>query len=328
MIKRAMLLCAGFGSRLAPLTELRPKPMLPVGNIPILKHTLHALRAAGIEEIVINTHHLPDVFLQEISPLPGQKIHFLHEEKILGTGGGLKNALHLLDPDGADDPFISMNGKLLFGLDLESLEDDYAKDSDCLGLLVVRDSPNKKFSALDVREESDGKLRLHNVFEGGEHMFCGVHVTRPSVVRRLPDGECCMIRQGYLPWLKSGERVRAFDAGDVYFAEHSTPHRYLVGNIATLGPTTMWTRPESDVTGGEVHPSAKVIIPSAIADGAIIEAGAIVGPNAVIGSGAIVREGVTISNSVVWDNAVVEEDADWKVITPAHVVDAKHDIVS
>lgn len=262
---RAMLLCAGLGTRLGELGATRPKPMLKIGRHSILEFGIANLVGHGIRDLVINTHHLGDVIRNEIGDgrQLGARIQYIHEDTLLGTGGGLKNALHLLDPDGTDEPFISLNGKLIFDVDLSALSAAYlaaeaaaatpAKQYEgpsgpLLGMMVVRAVPDAvAWGAVDVRFPDDVKpgnaaagaaaaqtkargLWVTNVLGEGAHMFCGVHVTRPSVVARLPDGEACMIRQGYLPWLKAGARVGAWvhepTATTGYFAEHSTPERY------------------------------------------------------------------------------------------------------
>ena len=247
---RAMLLCAGLGTRLGELGATRPKPMLKIGRHSILEFGIANLVGHGIRDLVINTHHLGDVIRNEIGDgrQLGARIQYIHEDTLLGTGGGLKNALHLLDPDGTDEPFISLNGKLIFDVDLSALTAAYraaeaaaatpAKQYEgpggpLLGMMVVRAVPDAvAWGAVDVRFPDDvsGTGWVTNVLGDGAHMFCGVHITRPSVVARLPDGEACMIRQGYLPWLKAGARVGAWvhepTATTGYFAEHSTPERY------------------------------------------------------------------------------------------------------
>lgn len=262
---RAMLLCAGLGTRLGELGATRPKPMLKIGRHSILEFGIANLVGHGIRDLVINTHHLGDVIRNEIGDgrQLGARIQYIHEDTLLGTGGGLKNALHLLDPDGTDEPFISLNGKLIFDVDLSALSAAYlaaeaaaatlakqyeGPSGQLLGMMVVRAVPDAvAWGAVDVRFPDDVKPGnaaagnaaqqtkargpwVTNVLGDGAHMFCGVHITRPSVVARLPDGEACMIRQGYLPWLQAGARVGAWvhepTATTGYFAEHSTPERY------------------------------------------------------------------------------------------------------
>lgn len=308
-----MLLCAGLSTRLGSIGAERPKPMLPVCGSPILAYGISNLVAHGITDLVINTHHLGDVIRREIGDGRrfGARIQYLHEEVILGTGGGLKHALHLLDPDGRDEPFVSCNGKLIFDLDVTALLDAYRRASDALGMMVVRRVPDAlAWGAVDVR---DG--RVHDVLGNGEHMFCGVHVTRPSVVARLPDGEACMIRQGYLPWLRAGGVVRAYEHVDGYFAEHSTPERYVESNHALLGGAPL-RHPPSRLAGidptARIHPTAKIVGPVKIGAFARIGAGATIGPFTTIGDGAIVD--VSLAHAVVWAGARVATPPDGPIV--------------
>src|ERR1700712_5518674 len=120
---RAMLLCAGLSTRLGRVGSERPKPMLPVCGVPILAYGITNLVAHGITDLVINTHHRGDVIEDEIGDGRrfGARVQYIHEATLLGTGGGLKHALPLLDPDGCDEPFLSINGKLIFDLDVTAL---------------------------------------------------------------------------------------------------------------------------------------------------------------------------------------------------------------
>src|SRR5687768_4197311 len=141
---KAMILCAGLSTRLGPLGAALPKPLLPVCDIPIVRYGVALLVAHDIRDIVINLHHRGELIRAELGDGAslGARIRYVDEPVILGTGGGLKNALSLLDPDGADRPFLSMNGKLIFDLDLAALLDAHARDPDVLGRMVVRREPD------------------------------------------------------------------------------------------------------------------------------------------------------------------------------------------
>lgn len=307
-----MLLCAGFGTRLGALSDERPKPMLPVCDVPILRYGIANLVGHGVTDLVINVHHRGDVIERELGDGArlGARIRYSREDVILGTGGGLKRALPLLDPDGSDAPFLSCNGKLIFDLDVGALVDAFARaPRGTLGMMVVRRVPDAKdWGALDVRPDPDvdGGLRIADFFAGGEHMFCGVHVTRPSTVAQLPDGEACMIRQGYHPWIKAGARVAAWEHGHGYFAEHSTPARYLESNVALLRGEPL-RFPPGPLTGvdpsAQVAADARIIAPVRIGPGARIGAGAQIGPDAVIGANAEVAPASIIERAVVWAGA-------------------------
>jgi NDP-sugar pyrophosphorylase family protein len=331
---RAMLLSAGLGTRLGPLSDERPKPMLPVCNLPILRYGIALLVGHGIRDIVINLHHRAGVIEREIGDgsALGARIRYVRETAPLGTGGGLKNALPLLDPDGTDEPFLSLNGKLIFDLDLHALLAAYERAPDALGMMVVRRVPDAQaWGALQV-DESGPVAWVRDFFGQGEHMFCGVHVTRPSVMRRLPDGEACSIRQGYLPWLRAGERVAAFVAGDGYFAEHSTPRSYLQSNLDLLDGQRLRFPPGGSAGnvrsvvhfGAIVHPLADLVRPVCIAPGAEVGAGARVGPHVVIGEGAVIEPDARIERAVVWPHARVAGDRKYRncIVTPQAVVDA------
>ncbi|MEZ4365088.1 MAG: NDP-sugar synthase [Kofleriaceae bacterium] len=308
---RAMLLCAGYGSRLGELGAALPKPMLPVLGRPILEYGIANLVAHGVTELVINLHHRGDAIEQVLGDGArlGARIRYSHEPTILGTGGGLRHALALLDPEGSDAPLLSLNGKLIFDLDVAALlaaYHDQARVADTLGVMVVRAVPDAvSWGAVAIAPDAAGP-RVRDVLGDGAHMFCGVHVTRPSVLRRLPDGEACMIRQGYLPWLRAGERVGAYVHAGGYFAEHSTPARYLASNLDLLGGVTL-RHPPGRLGGvdptARIHPDARLVAPVAVGAGSVIGAGAEIGPGVVIGAGAIVSPGARLERAVVWAGA-------------------------
>jgi NDP-sugar pyrophosphorylase family protein len=318
---RAMLLCAGLSTRLGRLGSERPKPLLPVCGVPILAYSITNLVAHGITDLVINTHHRPQLFEREIGDGRrfGARIRYLHEPVILGTGGGLKHALPLLDPDGRDEPFLSINGKLIFDLDLAALIAAYEAcraTGDLLGMMVVRRVPDARdWGAVSVHDDARGPY-VADILGDGDHMFCGVHVTRPSVMARLPDGEADSIRQGYLPWLCAGERVAAYEHTGGYFAEHSTPERYLDSNWALLGGAPL-RHPPTRLAGidptARIHPSARIVPPVKIGTGAVVGPDVTVGPDAVIGDGAVVRASIT--RTVVWAGAVVDAPPTEPVVT-------------
>jgi NDP-sugar pyrophosphorylase family protein len=305
---RAMLLCAGLSTRLGALGAERPKPMLPVCGIPILAYGIANLVAHGIRDIVINTHHLGELIQRELGDgrQYGARLQYLHEPVILGTGGGLKHALHLLDPDGRDEPFVSCNGKLIFDVDLTAVLAAYRAAGDILGMMVVKRVPDAKaWGAVDVRHDARGPY-IVDIRGDGEHMFCGVHVTRPSVMARLPDGESDSIGQGYLPWLRAGERLAAYEHTAGYFSEHSTPERYLESNRALLGGVTL-RNPPGRLAGidptARLHPTATIVEPVKICAGARVAANVTIGPFTVIGEGATIA--TSLANTVVWSGATV-----------------------
>jgi len=140
-------------------------------------------------------------------------------------------------------------------------------------------------------------------------MFTGVHVISPRLVARLPaTGESDSIRQGYIPALLDGERIEGLRY-DGYWHEHSTPERYLQGNLALLRDPKLVPHPPGPLVGIEsgarVDPAARLVPPFRIATGAVVEAGATVGPEVSLGQGALVASGAHLERAVVWPSVTV-----------------------
>lgn len=325
---RAMILCAGLGERLGGLSEELPKPLLPVCGVPIVRYGVEVLVRHGVRDIVINLHHHGERIAEALGDGQkfGARIQYTRESFPLGTGGGLKHALPVLDPDGADEPFVSMNGKLIFDLDVTAVLEAHRRDPDALGTLVVRRVPDAQaWGALEVAD-GGARPRVTDVFAGGEHMFAGVHVTRPSVVRRLPDGESCMIRQGYLPWLRAGEPVGAFSADPAaYFAEHSTPARYFASNLSLLRGAAL-SHPPAPSRGidptAHIPNSARLRPPVSIGARAFIGEDTVVGPDAVIGDHSVVEDGARVERAVIWRGARASGSISGSIVTPREIVSA------
>lgn len=326
---RAMLLCAGLSTRLGALGTDRPKPLLPVCDIPIVAFGIARCVGHGIRDIVINLHHHGDLIERELGDGSafGARITYSHEPVLLGTGGGLKRALPLLDPEGTDEPFVVMNGKLIFDLDLGAVLAAHARDPEVLGTMVVRKvgrAEAEAWGAVRVEPDAAGRLRVRDVLGTGEHMYGGVHVTRASVMRRLPDGEACVIRQGYLPWLRAGGEVAAFEAAPGFFAESSTPARYLATNRALVSGQSLTFAP-GELAGvderAHIHATARIVHPVKIGECAHIGENAVVGPEAVVGAHAVIEPGARIERAVVWPHARATGTVVDAVVTPRDTVD-------
>ena len=312
---RAMILAAGFGSRLGALSDERPKSLLPVADAPLIRYAVALLRGHGIRELVVNLHHHGELIENELGDGArlGVAIQYSREETLLGTGGGIRRALPLL----GDEPFVVMNGKLVFELDLADLLARH-RDSGAAATLVVRRDPEaQKWNAVDAPPEG-GPIR--QIFGPGELMFTGVQVLSPELVATLPDDETerCIIRQGHVPWIAEGRKIHAHVAGG-YFMEHSTPERYLEGNINVLRGRAKLTYPPGPLTGvdaaAEVHAEAELVPPVRIGPGARVGAYAVVGPDVVVGARASVAAGVRVSRAVLWPGASLARDTDGGIVT-------------
>ncbi len=193
----AFILAAGLGTRLRPLTDHTPKPLLPVRGRPILDYVLDHAHSHGHREIVVNAFWLAPQIEQWAAARPGVRV--IVEPVILGTGGGLKNARHLLA-----ERFVVLNGDILCDVDLTAL---MALDAPAVMAVRPREGTH---TAVSVR---DG--RVHGIAgvvgeADGEHHFTGVHALDRAVLDRVPDGEACIIRTAYKALVAEG-RVKALE---------------------------------------------------------------------------------------------------------------------
>ncbi|MEK6608018.1 MAG: NDP-sugar synthase [Myxococcota bacterium] len=309
---KGALLCAGLGTRLRPLTDERPKPMLPLCNAPLARYGFALLRGAGVRTIGVNLHYLGGLLRAEFAG----EVVYSDEPEILGTGGALVRLARAIDLAG--DDLIVHNGKVVLELDLADVIARH-RASGAVATMVVREAPDARaWGAIDVGD--DGRVR--GLLGDGRTMFCGVHVLTPEFLRVLPEGVSDSVRDAYIPLVRAGAPVVAYVARG-HFSEHSTPERYLAAHLALLGGARVsqatWPLAGIDPSA-TVDAAAWVVAPSLVGAGARIEAGARVGPLATIGAGAIVAAGATVERAVVWDGAVATGDLRDAIVTRRSVV--------
>lgn len=194
MAATAFVLAAGLGTRLRPLTLTTPKPLLPIAGRPMLDHVIAHLRAYGHEEIVVNAFWLADQLVQWASDKPGITVVVEHP-LVLGTGGGLKNAAHLLA-----ERFVVANGDILSDIDLGAL---WAIDAPAVMALRPQAAPVHTGVSL-VDGVVRGISRVVGEGDPGLH-FTGVHVLRRDVLTLVPAGEQCIIRTAYKALIPEGQ---------------------------------------------------------------------------------------------------------------------------
>ncbi|MEM9072471.1 MAG: NDP-sugar synthase [Myxococcota bacterium] len=292
---RAMVLAAGLGTRLRPLTLERPKPGVPYGLRPLACIALDALAEAGVRKIVMNTHHLGEALPGLLAPHlpPGVEIEYVHEPQLLGTGGGIHNVREFLLADGG--PVFIMNSDIVFQPDLKGALGLHRR-LNAVATMVLRPDPNAaQFGAVEVDGEGHvrrllGKPQVEEPLE--TYMFTGVHVLSARAFEDVPpDG--CIVQHAYRRWVDEGTTVAGF-VDPAAWQDLGTHARYLDAHIAlTEG-------------GSLIHPSANVD-PAATIVESVVGEGARVGP-------------VRVSRSVVWPGANVHRDVHQAIVTPKEVV--------
>ena len=306
---RAMILAAGYGTRLWPLTIDRTKPAIPFMGRPLIGYVAEYLAGYGFDDIVVNLHHQPDSVRAALGDGSafGVRFHYVEEPVILGTSGAIGNARGLLD----GDHFVVINGKLATDIDLGEALDTHRR-TNALATLILRPNPaRERYSTVNVSDGlvngfggypapasdkaggANGAARMFGSERRGTSetvedgsavdgislegdavetplMFTGIQILDPRVFEYIPHGVFShSVTDVYIPAIKRGDRVAAHVAHGSWY-ELSTVRRYLDTSV------TLMEREGRDVELGE---------------------------------GSVVEDGASVAESVLWENVHVESGA-------------------
>lgn len=224
---KAMILAAGFGTRLRPLTDVTPKPLLPVAGTPMIVWNLLLLKQHGFEEVVINLHHLGGMIRQALGDGAGfgMQITYSHEPLILDTGGGIKQVESYFQ----GEPVLVLNGDTLFELDLTALIACHRAQQAAATLVLRRDAEAARWGMVEVTEEAE-VIRITGRGRSvptptAARMFAGIHILHPRLLHALPVGRASSIIDAYVQGIQEGERIMGYDFNG-YWTDVGTPDRY------------------------------------------------------------------------------------------------------
>lgn len=248
---KAMILAAGLGTRLRPLTDVTPKPLLPVAGTPMIVWNLLLLKRHGIRDVVINLHHLGEMIQQALGDGAAFGMHLIYsyEQVILGTGGGIKQA----EPHFKGEPVLVLNGDTLFELDLGAVM-AFHREQQAAATLVLRQDPDAaRWGLVEVTTQAEvvritGR-GLSGPTETSARMFAGIHILHPRLLRYLPVGKESSIIDAYVKGIQDGERIVGFDF-DGFWSDVGTPERYAqVEQDAAAGRLSLAARTSDDLQG-------------------------------------------------------------------------------
>jgi NDP-sugar pyrophosphorylase family protein len=294
----AMILAAGFGERLWPLTADRTKPALPVLGKPLVGYVAEYLARFGIMDVVVNLHHEPDSVRRALGDGSrfGVNLEYVHEPVILGTSGALDNARQLLE----DGTFIVINGKLITDIDLHAAIESHRSRKALATLVLLENKQRERFS---VVETHDGRVtrfsgmplaELDPATGAAPLMFTGIQILESRIFDYIPRGVFSHSTMDVYPRaIAKGEVIAAHVADGTWF-ELSTLQRYLDISLALL------RREQKDVyTGAQatIAPDAQVR-DSILWDNVVIERNATM-HRAICGDRVCIRANEIIENAVV-----------------------------
>jgi NDP-sugar pyrophosphorylase family protein len=285
-----MIVAAGLGTRLRPLTELRPKPALPVRGIPLIAYTLALLARHGVTEVVVNVHHLPDILMDAARRHcpAGVDLRFSIEDELLDTGGGIGRVADFLRES---DPSLIVAGDMLLDADLSALVTTHREREDAWTLLLRAGDPREKtFGTIGV----DSEYRLRRIgtrYDLGDEHRAGIYAWANVVAARafdsLPEREIFSHFDDWIaPLLASGAtdiRGEILASEDFVWEPVGTPAEYLAVNL------------------NPIELSYQAAIADAQRVGAHLERDVVIGMGAKLGPTARLRR------AVVWDGERVPD---------------------
>jgi NDP-sugar pyrophosphorylase family protein len=231
---KAMILAAGLGTRLRPLTDDRPKALVEVAGRTLLEITLRRLRQFGVREVIVNVHHFADMVVEYLKKNDNfeMRIEISREEVLLDTGGGLKKAawFFLEDSSHAEEPFLLHNVDVLSTIDLDRMV-QFHRRNQALATLAVQERDTSRYLLFDERGQLCGRRMRRDQPQGivrpsreAQAMaFCGVHVVSPRLLAMMIEGGVFSIVTSYLRLAGEGAGIFAFRADRYYWRDLGRP---------------------------------------------------------------------------------------------------------
>lgn len=227
---KAMIFAAGLGTRLRPLTNAIPKALVPLKKKPLLHHAIDYLSRFGFNDIIVNVHHFADRIVEYLSDQSFDASVTISDErdKLLDTGGGLKNAAWFFDDD---RPFLVYNSDVLTNMDLTAFY-DYHQQNATIGKLAVRKNHSGRYLRLDDHMSLAGLGNKKTGFEdkwvtsagkGNEWGFSGIHLLEPEIFKYMPDEEVFSILDVYKNAVRQGESIKGFDHSGSFWMDLGKP---------------------------------------------------------------------------------------------------------
>ncbi len=316
---RVMIMAAGIGTRLRPLTDLMPKPMAPIVNRPALYHILKLLHAHGFREVVINLHHLPDQitgYFGDGTAL-GMHIDYSYEGELLGTAGGVKNNEAFL----GGDTFLVVSGDSLTDVDLTGLIAAHRRYGS-IATMAVKEVADPSLYGVVVADDEDRVVGFQEkpTLEQARSRLCnsGIYVFEREILHEIPPAQFDDFGKRVFPdLLRNGVPFHAHSIGS-YWSDVGNLGEYMRGNGDALT-----RRVDVDIPGEEIRPgvwiddevqvaaSARIESPVAlgrecrVGEGAVIEGPCVVGEGCTIGAGAHIARSLILERTEIAPGQVV-----------------------
>lgn len=298
---KAMIMAAGIGTRLRPLTNPLPKPMVPVLNTPVMEYSVKLLQKHGIREIIANTHYNPhyiqNYFCQ--GEAFGVKMQYSYEPKLLGTAGGVKNNRHFLD-----ETFFVLSGDALTDIDLTSMY-RFHKERKALVTIALKAVDEVSLYGVVVTGENGRIVAFQEKPKPQEALSnvvnTGIYLMEPEIFELIPDGFYDFGRELFPKLLELQLAFYGYVTND-YWCDIGSPAVYQQAQVEALN------RPSLRESAAE---SGLYLLKSSCLTGvnSTLDLSTILGNNVFIGRNCCIGSNVYLDNCVIWDNCIILENA-------------------
>ena len=311
-----VVMAGGEGSRLRPLTLGRPKPMVPILNVPVMEHIIMLLKRHGITDIVITVHYMAGAIQEYFGDGGdfGVRIRYALEETPLGTAGSVKNAQHMLT-----EPFLIISGDALTDLDLSKVVAYHRERRAMATLVLVHVSSPLEYGVVITDEQGAVRRFLEKPSWGevfSDTVNTGIYVLEPGVLDLIPEGVPSDFSGDIFPQLLSrGDPMFGY-VGDGYWCDVGSLTDYLKASFDLVEGRVNLPVPHQRQASGLMAPASALVEPGVraygavyLGEGSIVRSGAVLHGPVVIGNNTIVEAGATVDRSVLWNNCLVSNSA-------------------
>lgn len=308
---KALFLAGGMGTRLKPLTDHLPKPMVPIMGVPLLERNIEELKRCGADGVVLSICYQADRIEKYFScgKIDGLKIYCVCEDAPLGTGGAIKNCQKYFN-----ETFLIFNSDVLWNIDLKELVEFHRHHGADATIATTHVKDPSSYGVIEADPEGFAKSFVEKPKPGetsSDLINAGIYVFEPTVLDMIPAGKVVSIEKDIFPMLlKNGKKIAVYSKGS-YWIDIGTPEKYMQAHKDIFDGKC--SAPESEfkgqkvygLEGAQVHPSAKITGPVWLGKNVRIGANASIGPNVVVGNGFQTGRGCVVKNSVVWNDVSI-----------------------
>lgn len=312
---KALFLAGGMGTRLKPLTDNLPKPMVPMMGKPLLERNMLKLKNCGVDEIILSTSYKPQKIKEYFGDGAklGLKIHYVCEDIPLGTGGAIKNTQEFFD-----DTFLIFNADILSNINILDMLNFHKEKRASVTIAATRVENPSLYGVIEYGEDLYAESFTEKPKPSeikSNYINAGIYIFEPEVLKEIPDSEAVSVeRETYPLLLEKGYPIAVYKSGE-YWMDIGTVEKYRQAHQDILNgscPLPEFREKNWRIFIGDntkIHATAKIIAPAYIGEGTRIDAYSTVGPNTVIGNGCSVGMNCRIANSIVWDKISIQNSS-------------------